>query len=243
MIKNIFLIFVTTLILAYLSFAVYYSNLYMERTSMCKDIRVNIADAAERQYLNEKDILYSISKAGLSPVGKDLSFVSMAALENIITENRLIKQADCYKAVNRTVQINVYQRKPVLRIFSAKESYYIDSDGEKMSIPENFSAYVPVANGFIEEEYAQKQLYEFAMFLQVDKFWNSQIKQIYIAQNGDIELTPVVGNHIIILGKIDNYKEKLNKLRLFYDKGLSKVGWNRYSVINLKYKNQVVCTM
>jgi cell division protein FtsQ len=57
-----------------------------------------------------------------------------------------------------------------------------------------------------------------------------------------VELTPTVGSQQIILGKIENYKENLEKLRLFYEKGLSKVGWNNYSVINLKYKNQVVCT-
>jgi cell division protein FtsQ len=57
-----------------------------------------------------------------------------------------------------------------------------------------------------------------------------------------VELTPTVGNHQIILGKIADYRENLNKLQLFYEKGLAEVGWNRYSVINLKYKNQVVCT-
>ncbi|MDR3267157.1 MAG: hypothetical protein LBT24_06285, partial [Tannerella sp.] len=68
-----------------------------------------------------------------------------------------------------------------------------------------------------------------------------QIAQIYVAQNQDIELSPTVGNHQIILGKISDYRENLDKLQLFYEKGLNKVGWNKYSVINLKYKNQVVC--
>ena len=36
-------------------------------------------------------------------------------------------------------------------------------------------------------------------------------------------------------------KEKLEKLKVFYKEGLTKVGWDKYSVINLKYKGQVVC--
>jgi len=34
----------------------------------------------------------------------------------------------------------------------------------------------------------------------------------------------------------------LSKFARFVDEGLNVVGWNRYSEINLKYENQVVCT-
>ena len=242
MFKKILLILVAVLLLAYLLFAVYYLNSGEKKALLCKELRIEIVDTMERLYLTDNDIINSITKAGLSPVGKDLSTVSTAAIENKLKENRLIKRAECYKTIDGTVRIKVYQRMPVLRVFSTKGSYYVDNEGEKMPVPGNFAAYVPVASGYIEDEYATGPLYEFALFLQQDKFWNSQIKQIYIAQNSDVELTPAVGSHQIILGKIENYKENLEKLRLFYEKGLSKVGWNKYSVINLKFENQVVCT-
>ena len=241
MVKKIVIALFTALILAYFAFSMFYTNSCAKENSICKELKVNIIDASERQYLMESDIINTITKAGLSPVGKDMESINTVAIEKKITENRLVKRAECYKTVDGTVKIKIFHRTPVLRVFSINESYYVDSQGEKMPVPENFAAYVPVANGFIEDEFATKQLYEFSIFLQQDKFWNSQIKQIYVAQNGDIELTPAVGNHRIVLGKIENYKENLEKLRLFYDKGLSKVGWNRYSVINLKFKNQIVC--
>ena len=242
MLKKIILISVAIVILAYLLFVVFYLNPHSKKDLICKDIRIDVVDTLDCHYLNNADIANSLTKAGLSPVGKNLSTVNVAAIENKLEENRLIKRAECYKTIDGTVRIKVYQRKPVLRIFSTKESYYIDSEGEKMPVPDNFAAYLPVASGFIDDDYAKKQLFDFVSFLQQDKFWNSQIKQIYVNQNGDVELTPAVGNQQIILGKIENYKENLEKLRLFYEKGLSKVGWNKYSVINLKYKNQVVCT-
>jgi len=112
-----------------------------------------------------------------------------------------------------------------------------------MPVPRNFAAYVPVANGNISDEYAKNQLYDFAKFLQGDKFWNSQIEQIFVEPNLDVEIIPSVGDHRIIIGKIENYPENLKKLQLFYDKGLKETGWTRYSVINLKFKNQVVCKL
>ena len=241
MFKKIILALIVALIIAYLSFSIYYSNFRVKRNLICKEFRVNIFDSSERQYLLESDIINTIAIAGLSPVGKDVTSINTAAIEKKLMENRLVKQAECFKTVDGTVQVNIFHRTPVLRVFSMNDSYYVDSSGEKMPVPENYAAYVPVATGFVEDDFAKEQLFEFAIFLQQDKFWNSQIKQIYVAQNEDIELTPAVGNHRIILGKIENYKEKLDKLRLFYDKGLSKVGWNKYSVINLKFKNQVIC--
>ena len=242
MLKKILFASIAVLISAYLLFALFYLNPREQKNVICNELRVDIVDTLDRHYLTANDIINDITKAGLSPVGKDLSTISTAAIENKLEENRLIKRVECYKTINGIVRIKVYQRIPILRVFSTKGSYYVDNEGKKMPVPSNFSAYVPVASGFIEEEYATSRLYEFALFLQQDKFWNSQIKQIYVTSNGNVELTPVVGNHQIILGKIENYKENLEKLRLFYEKGLSKVGWNKYSVINLKFKNQVVCT-
>ena len=243
MLKKILLISIVVLLLTYLLLSMFYLNSHAEKNStICKELRIDIIDTLDRHYLTDNEIKSSIVKAGLSPVGKDLSTVSTATIENKLKENRLIKRVECYKTIDGTVRIKIYQREPVLRVFSTKESYYVDNEGEKIPVPSNFAAYVPVASGYIEDEYAKTQLYEFVMFLQQDKFWNSQIKQIYVSPNGDVELTPAVGDHQIVLGKVEDYKENLEKLRLFYEKGLSKVGWNKYSIINLKYKNQVVCT-
>ncbi|MDR1090381.1 MAG: hypothetical protein LBL79_04825 [Prevotella sp.] len=59
--------------------------------------------------------------------------------------------------------------------------------------------------------------------------------------NQDITLIPRVGDHRIILGDLDGYKERLNKLMTFYRNGLNETGWNKYSVINLKFDKRVVC--
>ena len=57
-----------------------------------------------------------------------------------------------------------------------------------------------------------------------------------------MELYPAVGGHKIIFGTTEDMEEKFEKLKVFYKEGLSSIdSWTNYSVINLKYKNQVVC--
>ena len=58
----------------------------------------------------------------------------------------------------------------------------------------------------------------------------------------EVELVPRVGNHRIMLGTLEGFEEKLAHLKLFYEQAIPKMGWEKYSMINLKYKNQIVCT-
>ena len=62
-----------------------------------------------------------------------------------------------------------------------------------------------------------------------------------LTDNDEIDLIPRVGNQIIHLGTTENYEGKLRNLEAFYDKVLPEVGWNKYSVINLEFKDQIVC--
>ncbi|MDR0681500.1 MAG: hypothetical protein LBG15_06600 [Dysgonamonadaceae bacterium] len=241
MIKKILFILFALLLTIYLAFVVIFLNPKAKAEEKCSNLSIDIVCSSETSYLDETQMKMFLNKTNLNPVGKKQSAIDVASIEKTLEENKLIKKAEVYKTVNGTVRIKIYQRTPVLRVIAGRD-YYIDNEGEVMPVPAYFAAYVPVATGNIKEEYAKKQLFPFVLFLQKNKFWNSQIEQINITPNLDVELIPRVGNHQIILGKIENYEENLDKLKLFYEKGLNKVGWNRYSIINLKYKNQIVCT-
>jgi cell division protein FtsQ len=242
MIKKILLLSLAVLLGVYLVFALVFMNPKANNDNECSKLKVTVVKNSDIIYLNESQIETYLKKVNLYPIGKKLSEINIDVIEKALSDNKLIKTSESYKAIDGTVKIKIYQRTPVLRIISEKDNYYVDDERKKMPIPPDFTAYVPVATGAITEKYAQTQLYDFALFLQKNDFWNAQIEQIYIAPNQDVELIPRVGDHRILLGKIENYKENLDKLKLFYSKGLNKTGWNRYSLINLKYKNQIVCT-
>ena len=81
------------------------------------------------------------------------------------------------------------------------------------------------------------------MYVSNKSSWDVWIEQIVVDRDNKVQIIPRAGDFKVALGTLDDYKEKLDKLKLFIDKGLSAVGWNRYSEVNLEYHNQVVCTM
>jgi len=231
---------------------------------VCNDIKVFLVDNTEHKFVTENEIKDLLNKKGKSVMGIKIDEINTQEIEERINKNGAIRKAAVYVTVNGDVRVDIAQRNPMFRVINKKEqSNYIDDDGKKMPLSRKYTAHVLVANGHIVEHFElnktidilcdQKDvetpknyvicdLYVLSKFICDNDFWRSQIEQIYVNDNNEFELIPRVGAHQIIFGSIENYEKKFRNLRVFYEKGLNKVGWNNYTKINLKFDNQIVCT-
>lgn len=207
---------------------------------VCQGISLTIADSTELGYMTTRDVEKLL--ADLNPAGKPIDEVSCRAIEEVLDASPLIRKSECYKTLDGHVGIDVECRRPILRVITAGgESYYLDEEGEVIERIAK-AVYLPVATGHITREFAQCELLALAQFLGENDLWNAQVEQIHVTPRQEIELVPRVGDHVIVLGHPGNYAGKFDKLKTFYEKALSEVGWERYSRINIDYNNQVVGT-
>lgn len=235
--------FIILALLGYLLFITLYLN-DKSIDKVCTSFKVLVKDSLDKQFIQARDIENLLKKEKLFPVGKPLAEINTMEIEETISSNRLVKSVDVYTTQDGTLIASIRQRNPVLRIISHRDgNYYIDSEREKMPISQNYTVYLPVATGYITEEFAKDELYDFAMFISHNSKWDAWIEQIVVDQNDKVQIVPRAGDFKVRLGSLDDYEEKLEKLKLFIDQGLNTVGWNRYSEVNLEYNNQVVCTM
>lgn len=169
--------------------------------------------------------------------------ISTKSLERELSKHPLIDEAECYKTPSGKVCVEVTQRIPILRVMSANgQNYYLDNKGTIMPPEAKCVAHRVIVTGNVEKSFAMKDLYKFGVFLHNNKFWDAQIEQIHVLPDQNIELVPRVGDHLVYLGKLENFENKLARLKEFYKKGLNRVGWNKYSRINLEFSNQIICT-
>ncbi len=233
-----------------------------QKQLVCKKINIEFNDNSDKkQYVDNKYITDFIKADSI--IGKLLSKASMSKLEHKLKNNPYIKNAEVYKNINGTLNIEITQRIPILRIINSYNiGYYIDKSGILMPISNKLNKRVLVANGNISyvpsfdslininskqfdgdnSVIVLRDILTLTNFINSDKFWRAQIQQIYITNKNEIELVPLVGNHIIELGNVDMYKKKLGKLKIMYKKGFSSCGWNKYKTVSLKYNKQVVCS-
>ncbi len=228
---------------------------------LCNSVDINIADSLSKRFIEKRDVLEILSKNKKLPLGSPVSGINTNEIEKLVLANSLVKACNVYATIDGKINIELWQREPVVRIIDKRnKSYYLDSEGSVIKMSERFTPHILVVTGNINTPFSHKsieniynrkyngkaeklrEIHEMAMFISHDEFWDSQIVQMYVDKNGEFEIVPRIGPHLILLGKKENYKKKFKKLWVFYKEGLNNVGWNQYLKINLKYKDQIVCT-
>ena len=233
-------------------------------SEVCKNYIIRISYGKADVLVTEGDIYTVVKTTGNLLKKQRLGSIDFERIEREIRRQSYVANAQVYMTLDGVVEIDVVQRQPILRIFNEKgESFYLDGLGNLLPLNPAFSARVLVATGFIRELFSKKvcyltdsvrtkdsveyrsvmnNLYKLSAFITKDKFLKAQIEQIYVDPNGEFELIPRVGTHTILMGRADNLEDKFERLFVFYRMGLSKTGWSRYNIINIKFKNQVVCS-
>lgn len=232
---------------------------------LCTALNVSVNQDNDLYFLDKLDIIQMIKDRGDSIVGQPKSTVNVTEIEKSLNSHSNIANAEAYMSINGEMKVEVTQRKPVVRVMNLDgDSYYIDSDGTFMPLSNKYTAKVLVASGMLSEPFIKRytysiadigkdsllnatslldEIYAMANYINADKFWSSQIQQIYINKDRDMEIVPMVGDQKIIFGDTTAMDEKFKKLLTFYQQGLNTTGWwDKYSIINLKFKNQIVCT-
>ncbi|NDP20825.1 MAG: cell division protein FtsQ [Paludibacter sp.] len=238
--KYIFLTLGILIVLGYIVFTLWHFS-GNNKEIVCRELEIILSDNDKIKLISQRDVALILEESNLNPMGKTLKHIRTESIEDILQNNPMVKTAECFKTPSGIVQIRIQQRCPKFRVVGMS-SYYIDTDRKTLPISSNYAAYVPIVSGRVTVSMSTGELFDFVTFLEENPFWNAQIEQIYIRDDLKIELVPRVGDAIVILGTLDNYRAKLEKLHKLYLYGFNEFGWNRYKTIDLQYKNQVVCT-
>lgn len=216
------------------------------KNAVCRNIEVDFR-SDEVIKVNRDEIVRLVKIADNKLMGKRMDEINAEQIEIEIEKHQAILKADVYKVIAKDssaykgiLAVKVRHRVPVVRVMSSSGNYYLDKFGDKIPISANYTANVLVTTGYFNDEFAKNKLLPFTLFIESNEFWKAQIEQIHVEQNGNIVLIPLVGDHFIELGKLDNYQEKLRNMKAFYNQVLVKNNWNKYKSVSLKYNNQVI---
>jgi cell division protein FtsQ len=211
----------------------------------CERIEVRY-DGHQTISLSREEIIKSVNDSILQ---KSIRKINAEKIETEVEKINVVKNAEVTKNIvgkgidfEGILSVTVTFREPVLRIISGNGNYFLDKDNVQIPVSSQYTANVLVATGKIDPEFAGSQLLDFVNFLENDDFLKAQIKQIHVLDNGELILTPLVGEHQIKFGTIERYREKLKNLKAFYEQVIAQNNWNTYKTISVKYTNQVIGT-
>lgn len=191
----------------------------------------------ENVFVTKEVIVDYLLENTLHPDSVLLDDVSFKGIEDLLLSHPSIKSAIVYSDMNGKVCIKVKQRKPIVRIQSEKDGFYLDEDGLRMPLSDEYTARMLLVTGDVNT-ISLEDVFFITDKIYKDEFLKKQIVQIDVKESEMLMLTRL--GEQLEFGKVKNVKEKFEKLMLYYEKGNSQN--KEYKVLNLKYKNQIVCT-
>lgn len=221
-----------------------------KNTERINGVEIQISGIQNNYFIDKKEVRKILEKVNGKKLDRaPVSSLDLTRMENQLLKNDWIKKAELFFDNNKVLQVKVTEREPIARIFTVSGfSFYIDSSLSRLPLSDKFSARLPVFTSFPtdvrvlkkKDSALLKDIKILSEYINAHPFWMAQIDQVDISSPGNFDLIPKLGNQVIRFGDADNYKEKFNKLLAFYKKVETRVGWNKYSVLDIRYKNQVV---
>lgn len=227
------------LLLGLVVFLVGFSN---QRNSTLKVTDVIIEfEKGNNLFMNYQIVNKLLIQNGKTVRNKEKSVIDLQKLEANILAHPMVEDATVFLTINGELRAKVRQRTPVARVILSSGSYYIDRQGERMPLSELHTERVLIISGEIAPN-DLKKIHLLVTEIRNDYFLNEMIIDIQKMEDGTYNLRTRIGDQIIIFGKIEEIKHKLKNLNSFFNKALRDGSIGNYSLINLNYKNQVVCT-
>jgi cell division protein FtsQ len=237
--KN-YIVYIKSFFLLVLVAFLYGFGSYKNKARTVQDVEVEFANGDNLFLTHEMVNKLLIQKFGVVK-NEAKSLINLHEFENVVSENSLVEHAVVFMTIGGSIKTIITQRTPVARVNTGSEVYYIDKQGLKMPLSNNYSARVLLVSGNILAS-DLPTVFELVKKIQRNEFLNNLIVGVQKSADEEYFLLTRLYNQRIELGKNLGLDVKFKKLEAFYNKAILAKEVGNYRTINLKYNNQVVCT-
>ena len=248
-IRKVLQVFVT-LVMASACIVAIISASKIEGDKVLERVEVHINSGKKYHFIEEKQILNeAINNRNIDIMHTPIRKLDMEAMEHVLKTDPWVADAMLYVDAKRVMHISVTQRIPIARLFAQDgSSYYMDNTLSVMPLSPDFIYYTSVITNVppLKDDSAarsvKKQIAMLTRAIQADTFWNAQVSQIIVDSDMTFELMPVLGQQRIIFGDTSRMKEKFNDLFAFYKNVLNRIGWDKYEMLDVRFRGQVIAS-
>lgn len=200
--------------------------------------QVNVEHLTQDTYVTDETVRKMLIKdpQAITPVG----LLDLNKLEKTLNEHVMIEKSEVFCTIDGNLEAKIQHRQPIARLYNGEKFFYMDTQGKEMPLSTIFSARVPLIYGNVGKR-NWDATFDFINFIREDDFLNKNITEINVKLNGEYELKMRVPSFTVLFGKFEHAELKKANLKAFYKQLEKTQQLNDFKVVNLKFKNQVVC--
>lgn len=213
-------------------------------TRRCAGLRVEILDSkpGAPRLLSPKAVERELGDLPRLAKGYPLTAINTDALERRLLAVNNFETAECAITSDGYLLVRVTPIVPEARVFTPTGTYYINAQGKRLDAHAEYFADLPVLQGNFSPKMPASAALPVVRLLRTDSLMANLVTMIDYRSPSNIILIPRIRGHVINLGDTTRLPEKVKALRLFYEKVMSRRGWDMYDTISVKFKGQVVAT-
>ncbi|PRB03027.1 cell division protein FtsQ [Chryseobacterium sp. MYb7] len=201
-------------------------------------ISVKMSEKTPVYFVDEKDIRDLVKKE--NPSGK-VGDLNIPSLEKRINSLPAVDSANVYLNLNGKLNLDIKQRVPIFRLNKEGKDFYVDEKGIEFPISRTYSHPCMLVTGNVKPDEYEK-LAELVEKIDKDDF--SKKYFIGISKNKEsYSLLTSEGNYRVEIGDLDNIDFKVKGFKTFVEKYLVYQDPQKYSMVSVKYQNQIVTTL
>lgn len=221
----------------------------------CSGIEISFRDSLK--FIGEDDIKRFLAERYGAYVGQKIDSVRLYEIEQLIESRSSVLNAEAWITPNDgLLHVMIVQRAPAMRFDTGGGGFYIDRSGYVFPLHKSYTADVTVVKGKVpfdvprgftgyppDEKDRQwlSGLLGLEKEIRHSKSLRDDVEGISIDSNGDLVLNLKRSKEKFIIGKPVDIREKFDKIDKYFGYIVPEMGEGYYRLVNLKYKNQIIC--
>lgn len=222
----------------------------------CEKIEVIIKDSLINNFISVKDVKKLIDKEYGRYKGIHIDSVDLAKIENILNSKSAVENSVVYTTTDGTLNIILYQKKPIIRFDNNGKGFYANEDGEIFPLQGTYTSHVHLVSGPIPVSLKKKSNGDYA--IEKGKNWFNKVIDlvknieedddlrniivgIHSDKDGNLTMIPREGREKFVFGQPSEIDEKFNKIKIYYTTILPSKSEKNYKVVDIRYENQIIC--
>lgn len=231
------------LLMGYTAWITVWANREADRHK-CTGIIVKVTGSDNPKIIDrtKSGIVTELSRYPESITGVPVHNVDTRKIEKYLSAISNFESVNCMINSDNHLLVEARPLEPVMRVFDAGKSYYINREGKRIEAKAEFFSDVPVVCGNFTKRFTPRDVLPLVRYIEKDPQLSNLVGMIVARDRRNLLLVPRIKGHVVNFGDTTRMAEKSKNLFLFYRKVMPHKGWMEYDTISVKFRDQIVAT-
>ena len=205
---------------------------------------VVVADSLLNSFVLAADVKDFLNDEYGECIGVPVDSIDLKSIEHILNSKSAVLSSEAYVTRDGKLNIEVKQRKPIVRFVGKDGGYYADRFGRAFPLQSTYASRVQAVDGCIPamtDTSGIARIVRLINFIEDSAEWKNKIVSISVDSTGNLTLIPRKGKERFLFGQPEDIEAKMERMKLYYTSIVPATDSSRYSTVNLKYSGQIIC--